>query len=134
MNRKNFSALIALIALAFVVGCSSLDPPEALQPVPHKSGFTGFATLASSGTFEFATAPAWTRLAQLRHNAAAALRVQKISVATAREIQARADLVRTLIEDAIVADRSGDVVKAKDKLAWATAGLDDAEIKLKGKP
>lgn len=122
-----------LIASLVALGLSACAT-NTLQPVPHKTSFTGFATLASSGTFEFTAAPTWTRLAALRHNAAKALRAQAITVKAAQHIQARADLARTLLDDAMAADKAGDAARARDKLRWAAAAIEDAEITLKGTP
>ena len=124
-------AIFALLLAVTVAGCAS---PGAMQPVPHRTGFTGFATLANVGTFEWTAAPTWTRLAQLRHNAARALTNKTISVDVAKNVQARADLARSLLDQANAADKRGDAAGATDQLRWAIAAIDDAEIYLRGKP
>lgn len=126
-----FAAVIAVSLAACVTSCAS---PPTIEAVPLKTGFTGFATLTSVGTFEWTAAPTWTRLAQLRHNAARALGKKEISVDAAKHIQKRADTVRSLLDDATAAAKRGDAAKAADLLSWAIAGLEDAEITLKGTP
>lgn len=119
------------VGLAVILaGCGS----PALQPAPQQSAFTGFATLGTSGTFEWTAAPAWTRLAQLRHNAARALNKKQISVVNAKAIQARADQARAFLEDAAATDARGDRNKANDTLRWAVAAIESAELSLKEKP
>lgn len=128
--RKNLSLLMAATIAMALAAC--VAAPANTGAV--KSSFTGFATLSSVGTFEYEAAPTWTRMAQVRHNAARALTGKEITADIARRIQARADLARSLLNEAMAADKVGNRSAARDKLRWATAAVDDAEITLKGTP
>lgn len=108
---------LLILALAWLLSaCASATlPPTKQQGV----SVSAFATLASFGTFEMQLAPAYTRLAVLRHNAARALDKGRIPVDAAQEIQAGADAVRAQLDRA----RYLDAGKAADA---AAASLDDA--------
>jgi hypothetical protein len=89
-------SLIALAVAALLSACSTA-PAVPLQATASSS-VTGFATLALWGTWESELAPAYTRLAVLRHRAARALQDGRIAVATAIEIQASADQARAKLD------------------------------------
>jgi hypothetical protein len=93
--RIVFALLIAL----FIDGCASPGPVPLSGATPaHPPQLVAFATLAEKGTFSEAVAPAITRLALQRHRAAALLREGRITVDTAKEVQAQADQARALLE------------------------------------
>ena len=87
------------ILLCFAVaGCAS----QPVQPVASAAsgGITAFATLAPFGSFEMELAPAYTRLAMLRHNAARQLTQGRITVETAKGLQTKADEARKTLDAA----------------------------------
>lgn len=88
--------LIAMIAAAALSACAA----PAVTPVTASGGssISGFATLANFGTWEMDLAPAYTRLAVVRHRAARELDAGRIGVATAIDIQASADKARALLD------------------------------------
>lgn len=90
-------ALIVMALCALLFGCGSL--PSGIQG-RAEGGPVMFGTVAAFGTFEMQLAPAYTRLAVLRHNTARALRDKRITVARAEFIQASADHARGLLDDA----------------------------------
>lgn len=89
-------ALLIAAALA-LSACASqqVTPLQATSP----SSVSGFATIAQWGTWEADLAPAYTRLAALRHRAARALDAGRINVDTAIAIQANADRARAALDD-----------------------------------
>jgi hypothetical protein len=109
-------AFIFALALA-LAGCASA--PAAQVTASGGAGVTGFATLSLWGTWEMDLAPAYTRLAALRHRAARALIAEKIDVATAIEIQKTADKARALLDES----RRGDLKTPTDQ---QRAGLAEA--------
>ena len=127
--RNLMIAALALLAAA----CTSMPPqPQKPQPIAahSASGLVGFATLASFGTFEMESAPTYTRLAVLRHNAARALDKGRIPVAVAVAIQAGADEVRTKLTLATLLDAQKDSAGAKAKLDEAIRDIEQLERKL----
>ena len=98
--RALFIALLALV----MVACST---PQPIPITAKASGsVAGFATLARFGTYEMELAPAYTRLASLRHRAARDLEASRITVDIAIAVQALADQARRHLDDA----RRGDLV------------------------
>lgn len=95
--RRSLIALAAAVALA---GCAASLPATQTTPVQARStaSVSGFATLALWGTWESELAPAYTRLAALRHRAANALQAGRIDVATAIDVQALADQARAKLD------------------------------------
>lgn len=81
------------LALAVALGAQAAPPPSA-------SDVFAVATFSTPGTFEVKVAPAITRLALQRHNAATALRKGRISASTAKTLQATADQARAHLEAA----------------------------------
>lgn len=108
---KRILALFA--ALALLAGCAAAPPSPTLAAAPDGAGKSRiFGTLASFGTFEMELAPAYTRLAVLRHRAASQLTQGRIDVAAARQVQAHADAARTLLDQAHSATLAGKVTDA----------------------
>lgn len=91
----------ALIVLALALAACSHKPAADLAG-NAESDFGGYmvGTLASVDSFEFKTAPIYTRLAVIRHQAATSLRHHEITVEQAQSIQDQADQVRTLVDTA----------------------------------
>lgn len=87
--------ILALAVAAMLAGCAT--PPK---PVSAQGGsqLAGFATLAVWGTWEAELAPAYTRLAVLRHNAANRLDAGRISVQTAQMVQSMANEARAALD------------------------------------
>lgn len=125
MRALHTSLAIAALA-ATLAGCQSTDSPRAV----HSRSMTGFATLASSGTFEEATAPVKTRAAKLAHNVNRLAAAKRIDADVADKARARASLAQVLILEAEQADRDGNAGKAADKLRWAKAAIEDGELAL----
>lgn len=116
------SLLLALIVALGLTACVSPPEPVAVTAAgTAKSGITGFATIARWGGWEMELAPAYTRLAGIRHRAAAQLDARKIPVATAIAIQATADQARNALDRA----RRND---AADPTPEQRAALADAQV------
>lgn len=118
--------LIIMALCALIVGCGSL--PSDIQG-RAAGGPVMFGTVAAFGTFEMQLAPAYTRLAVLRHNAARALAEKRIPVQTAEFIQAVADRARSLLDEAHAQTLGGKeqpaAVAALDQaLQWIKLGED----------
>lgn len=126
--KKLFILLAAIMALA---ACAHESPIAGSA----SSGPVAFGTLASFGTFEMELAPAYTRLAVLRHNAARSLRDQRIAVATAVSIQSAADNARSLLDAAHAETLDGKSrPSAIEKLRQAQHLINAAEKLLEQKP
>lgn len=111
---------IMIIAVSMILAaCSSTVP---LEGNGHASQTVAFATLAF-GPFEMKLAPAYTRLAVLRHKATVALRSGAITVSVAKEIQAGADRIRANLD--LAKTRESDSI-----LGLAVGELADLEKKL----
>lgn len=91
-------ALIITIAALALVACAT--PPATPMAGTASGSISGFATIARWGTYEMELAPAYTRLAALRHGAAQALSRGRITVATAIEVQEVADVARASLDAA----------------------------------
>lgn len=125
-------AAILLLAALALAGCATHTTPITGQAL---SGPAAFGTLASFGTFEMELAPAYTRLAVLRHNAARALREKRIDVTDAEVLQAIADAARFLLDAAHAETRDGKARQsARDKLSQALERIQAGEQMLEGKP
>lgn len=117
--------------LLLVVGALALASAAFATPAPVTATATasvvGFATAAPWGTWQAELAPAYTRLAALRHRAARALEARRIPVAVAIEIQAKADVARARLD----ASRRGEVVDPtpiqRQALAEAIRQIEQAE-------
>lgn len=92
--KKLFILLTTLLVLS---GCAAPSTPIAAQ---SSGGTAVFGTLAAFGTFEMALAPAYTRLAVLRHKAAGALRDKRIGTQQAVDVQDMADTARRYLDEA----------------------------------
>lgn len=114
------------LVIGMLAGCQSTDSPRAA----HQRSMTGFATLASSGTFEEAAAPLKTRAAKLAYNVDRLAASKRLPAGVADQVRARLSLAATLIEDAHAADRAGNDARKKDKLRWASAAIEDGEVTL----
>lgn len=126
--KKLFLLLPAIMALA---ACAHESPIAGSA----SGGPVAFATLASFGTFEMQLAPAYTRLAVLRHNAARALRDRRITVAAAVSIQSAADNARSLLDAAHAETLDGKPNPgAVEKLGHAQRLIAAAEKLLERKP
>lgn len=95
--RFNLLSLFAtlLVFVGLFAGQAQAAPLEAQS----RGGIVAFGTLAEFGTWEMELAPAYTRLASLRHNAARRLESGAITVATAVEIQLIADDARRALDE-----------------------------------
>lgn len=125
-------ALVVLALACFIAACATPPPPTtALESKPQRTRLSGFATLCDEGSYSCRAAPVYTRLAQLRHNAARALEAGKIGVDQARAIQSRADVVRALLDNGIAADKRGDAANATINLIEALSQIEKAERRLK---
>lgn len=125
---------VAVLALG-LAACAMQAPQRAavsLEAEHTTSGINTYAigTLAPLGSFEWKAAPAYTRLAVLRHNAAVSLRAGRINVDDAETIQSRADHIRSLLDAAIKADAQHQtpiaemlLQSALDQLATANNGI-----------
>lgn len=123
----------ALIAVLIAIGmtlsaCTTVAPP----PLAATGTATpaGFATLALWGEWESDLAPAYTRLAVLRHRAARLLDARRIDVAVAIAIQAEADRARNLLDDSRRGNSKTPTPRQRQQLADAIAAIAAAETRL----
>lgn len=120
---KNIILLLA--ALMALAGCTTSTTHMTGRA---SGGLQAFGTLASFGTFEMELAPAYTRLAVLRHNAARLLRDGRIDVGTAQTVQGTADQARNLLDAAHAETLDGKArPAARENLNNATALIAAAE-------
>lgn len=120
--------LVVLVALFAIVGCAHESTPISGTV---SAGPQMFGTIAPFGSFEMQLAPAYTRLAVLRHNAARALAGGRISVATAQSVQDKADMARIQLDAAHSATLDGkERPEAKQALVDATEWIKQAETAL----
>ena len=122
--------IFTIVLLAVLMAACTSPPPQLLEPSAAVSGISAFGTLASFGTFEMELAPAYTRLAVLRHNAALALNRGGITVDLAKEIQAGSDLARGKLDQSRAYDASKLPVPADALLREAVTDIQILEGKL----
>jgi len=115
-----------IIVIALVISACASPPPVALSAA-NQGSVSGFATAAFWGSWEFETAPAYTRLAALRHRAARAYLAGRIDVATARIIQGEADLARTALDASHRGKSPEPTSQQRAQLADAVAAIERAE-------
>ena len=115
-----------LIAMVFALAACSSVPPVPLKAV-GQSSFSGFATLALWGEWESELAPAYTRLAAVRHRAARQLDAGKVDVATAISVQQSADRARVLLDDSRRGDTKTPTLLQRAQLAEAQRLIASAE-------
>ena len=124
--------LILLAALIALAGCVTQSAPISGQA---SGGPVMFGTLAAFGTFEMELAPAYTRLAVLRHKAAGALRDKRISTKKAVDVQDMADTARRYLDGAHRLTLDGKPNdEAKRILRDAVWWIDEAEKHMGVKP
>lgn len=120
-----------LIAFALALGltaCASTPPPTVVTAAGSAhAGLSGHATLARWGGWEMELAPAYTRLAGIRHRAAAQLDARKIPVATAIAIQATADQARSALDLARRNDAGEPTPEQRAAFAKALALIERAQ-------
>ncbi|MCC7082184.1 MAG: hypothetical protein IT530_16045 [Burkholderiales bacterium] len=126
--RKIITAFCAVCLLA---GCAA--SPIQGEARPGRQGMFAVATLAPWGTFEHELAAAYTRLAVLRRTAARQLDAQRLPLQQAIDVQTRADIARTLLDEARVFDARGAPDDARRKLAEALRAVDYAAAALEMK-
>lgn len=119
---------IAFVLAILMIGCASTPKqPETLQAEQSTGAITAFGTLATFGTFEMQLAPAYTRLAVLRHNAAQALKKGRIDVALAKKIQRAANNARVYLDQAKLADAKKEPDVAKSALNEGITKIQETE-------
>ena len=124
---------ILLICFLFLTACAGVSqkPTLPLATEPSTSGgIQVFATLADFGTFEMELAPAYTRLAVLRHNAARALNKSRITRNDAISIQLAADSARAKLDEAKMLSVDNREQEAKTKLQAALEIIKLQEMRL----
>lgn len=127
------SILLALAAALALAACAAA-PPAGSVAGTAAGRMQMFGTLASFGTFEMELAPAYTRLAVLRHRAANRLNQGRIDVAAARQIQALADDARARLDAAHSATLAGQVPpSARAQLVEAQRLIEAGESLLEAK-
>lgn len=115
--------ILAVLAAVALAGCASV---EHLMTATRSTGGTAVlaaAHLAPVGSFEARVAPTYTGLILLRQTTARRLDQGRIDVATAREIQRIADGTRTILDDAVAADRAGETSRANANANAAAANV-----------
>lgn len=125
-----------LLALALLLGLTACSTPAVVSPLATspRADVTGFATLATWGTWEMQLAPAYTRLAGLRHRASAQLDARRIPVATAIAVQATADQARAALDRSRRNDAAEPTPEQRAALADAQALIAKIETLLESKP
>lgn len=118
--------LILAIALA-LSACAT--PPSSLE-AGARSNVAGFATLAVWGEWESDLAPAYTRLAVVRHRAARLLTDGRIGVDTAIAVQKSADEARALLDQSRRGNAKAPTAQQRDQLAAAQRLIAVAESHL----
>lgn len=121
---------IVLVAAALLLGACTATP----KPVSDLGAGTAkvrsiemYGTLAAVNSIEWKAAPAFTRLTALRARAAKRLTESRIDVATAREVQRRADAARRMLDQALT-----DPARADELITGAARAIDGAETFLEG--
>lgn len=123
--------LLIISAALALTACASTPPPT-LVPAAGSAhaGISGHATLARWGGWEMQLAPAYTRLAGLRHRAAAQLDARRIPVATAIAVQTTADQARTALDRARRNDAADPTPEQRAALADAMALIERVQTLL----
>lgn len=124
-------ALIIAAALA-LAACTSA--PSVPMQAAGQGNIAGFATLAVWGEWESDLAPAYTRLAVIRHRAARALDARRIGVETAVAIQKTADQARRLLDESRRGNTQAPTLLQRALLAEAQRLMDTAETLLEQRP
>lgn len=129
-------ALLIIAALVFgVAGCTTnqtLNEPVKSLAAHSGQRVTGFATLAEFGTWEMSLAPAYTRLAGLRYNAARRLDDGRISVDIARQVLTLSDDVRSLLDQSRRGNRVNPTPMQRQRLHDAGVKMDAIDALLGG--
>lgn len=120
--------IIVFVLAMFLIGCASTQNHSArLQAEESSNAIVAFGTLASFGTFEMELAPAYTRLALLRHKAAQALKKGLINIDVAKKIQRGADHARVYLDQAKLADEKQQPNFAHIALAKGLTQIEQTE-------
>lgn len=122
--------ILFLLLASFLIGCASTPQVTPLENKQESGGLQVFATLADFGTFEMELAPAYTRLAMLRHNAAKALRKSQITRNDAISIQQAADFARAKLDESKKLSVENQEAEAKARLQTALEILKLQETRL----
>lgn len=109
------AALLATLAVAFLVGCAAKQPVE-LQTKRASFGLDAVATLATNDC-EARTAADYTAVIVARRRAAAQLRDGKISVDQAKAVQSAADEARAALDVACSAGKVDELALHMAQLA-----------------
>jgi len=125
--------VIAALLLVLAACTTTTVDTNVMVTRPAAPASLAAATLAPVDSWEWATAPLYTRLVMLRQVATHRLQQGRITVATAREVQARADDVRTLLEASLAADQRQDRAAAASLADSARTALAAAEQLITGR-
>lgn len=117
----------ALILAAVLALSACATQPQATVRASAQGSVSGFATAALWGTWEVELAPAYTRLAALRHRAARALEAGRITVGTAEAIQASADLARSFLDASRRGHSTEPTPQQRTQLGAALGAIEHAE-------
>lgn len=128
MRTALIAVLIAIGMTVTVTACTTVAPPP--LAATGTASPAGFATLALWGEWESDLAPAYTRLAVLRHRAARMLDARRIDVAVAIAVQAEADRARNLLDDSRRGNSKTPSPRQRQQLADAIAAIAAAETRL----
>ncbi len=125
--------LVAACAL-LATACATTTTRVSSTFHSHESASGAFiaGTLAPLGSFEYQVAPQYTANAMLRRRAAVNLDRGRITVDVARSILRVTDRTRTALDDAVAADRRGDIVRARVLLGEAKRALAEGQTTLEG--
>lgn len=121
-------ALLILIAAALLAACA-LAPVQPIQAAAQGK-VAGFGTLADFGSWEFELAPAYTRLAVLRHRAARQLDERRIALDVAVTVQDLADRARALLDLSRRGNAKQPTLEQRAQLSAAVLLIADAEALL----
>lgn len=121
-------ALVIAIVFALLAGCA--QAPATPIHAAGQARVTGFGTLADFGSWEFELAPAYTRLAVLRHRAALLLNDRRIGVGTAIAVQDLADRARSMLDRSRRGNTGQPTAEQRAQLDQARGLIADAEALL----
>lgn len=124
-----------LAALLFASAAAHATPVPLESHAKADGGSFAVGTLAALGSFEYQTAPAYTRLIMARRNATTAISKGRITVETAESVQSAADTVRKLLDSSLAVCKQNDKTgKCTGNSAKATKLLTAAEAALDTPP
>lgn len=122
--------LVAAALAAILVTPAIAEEVQVQGRAAAPGQIVGFATAAEFGTWEMELAPAYTRLAAMRHNAARLLNARQIPVALAIAVQDKADKARTALDQSRRGEAKHPTARQRQLLMEAKRLIAEAEATL----